>query len=519
MWPRHRADGSHPQDYALRDVSMKPVIYQLLPRLYGNTCDHCVAGGTAAVNGCGRMGDFDLRTLAAIRDLGATHVWYTGILDHATQTDHSDVGKAADDAAFVKGLAGSPYAVRDYYDVCPDLAVKAADRLKEFTLLVRRTHRAGMGAIIDFVPNHVATCYRGTREPFTEANYYPGHYHDGDWTDTVKLNYGNPDTRQKMLDILLYWSSMGVDGFRCDMAELVPVDFWAWAIPRVKAVHPDTLFIAEVYDPWRYEAYALQGGFDYLYDKVGLYDTLVRILRGQEPAADITHCWQRLGALAPRMLHFMENHDEQRLASDFLFGHGRRALPAMVVSTCMDTCPVMVYAGQELGERGMDAEGFSGTDGKTTIFDYWSVGSLRRWRRELTTGRPHLTDDERALRDVYRRLLRLAADEPAIARGAFFDLMYVNPASAFFNPDRHYAFLRREGDTLIVVCTNFGAGEADVRIVIPQHAFDYLELPVAGQRLGMDLLTDREQTVTLSPDVPVCLHLDAYGSVILKITL
>ena len=353
---------------------MKPIIYQILTRLYYSPSHPIVIDGTLEQNGCGRLRDFNARRLQAIHELGVTHIWYTGILDHATQTDFSTYGLPAD--ADVKGKAGSPYAVRDYYNVAPELATDIPNRLHEFELLVRRTHRAGMGVIIDFVPNHVARHYTGTFRPFTDCNYYPGHICDGDWTDTAKLNYGEHDTWEKMRDILLFWAARGVDGFRCDMAELVPVAFWQWVIPQIKSAHPGILFIAEVYQPWRYAEYVHQGGFDYLYDKVGLYDTLIAILKGHESASAITRCWQALGDLGPYMLHFMENHDEQRLASDFICGEGLRALPAMMVSALIDTCPVMVYFGQELGERGMEAEGFSGRDGKTSIFDYAEVPTI-----------------------------------------------------------------------------------------------------------------------------------------------
>ncbi|MBR4779081.1 MAG: alpha-amylase [Bacteroidaceae bacterium] len=495
---------------------MKPVIYQLLPRLYYTPSHPTSVGGTLAQNGCGKLRDFTARCLQAIRELGATHIWYTGILDHATRTDFTAYGLPAD--IDVKGEAGSPYAVRDYYNVAPELATDIPGRLREFELLVGRTHRAGMGVMIDFVPNHVARHYTGTFHPFTDRNYYPGHICDGDWTDTAKLNYGDRDTWQKMLDILLFWAARGIDGFRCDMAELVPVAFWQWAIPQVKAVHPNMLFVAEVYQPWRYAEYVHQGGFDYLYDKVGLYDTLVQILKGHEPASAITRTWQSLGDLGPHMLHFMENHDEQRLASDFICGDGRRALPAMIVSALIDTCPVMVYFGQELGERGMEAEGFSGCDGKTTIFDYAPVPTISRWLREA-----HQSDP--LLRNLYSSLLRFAATEPAITEGRFFDLMYVNPASDHFDPHRQYAFLRTTADERILVCVNFDEAPRDIRLRIPRHAFDYLGIPCTAvphfpfsqpSPAGDAPFTIAQLQTPVLPDGDVPIHLPAWGGVALK---
>ena len=479
---------------------MKPIIYQVLTRLYYSPSRPYTPGGTLAQNGCAKLRDFTARRLADISALGTTHVWYTGILDHATRSDFSVHGLPADTE--VKGEAGSPYAVRDYYNVAPELATDIPRRLHEFELLVGRTHRAGMGVIIDFVPNHVARHYAGTYRPFTDRNYYPGRICDGDWTDTAKLNYGERDTWQKMLDILLFWAARGVDGFRCDMAELGPVDFWAWAIPQVKVAYPSLLFIAEVYQPWRYAEYIRQGHFDYLYDKVGLYDTLIAILKGHESATAITRCWQSLGELAPHMLHFMENHDEQRLASDFICGEGHRALPSMWVSALLDSCPVMIYFGQELGERGMEAEGFSGHDGKTTIFDYAPVPAVSQWLKAGSSA-------DNDLRDEYSRILRLAASEPAVTEGKFVDLMYVNPASDHFNPHRQYAFLRASADMLLIVCVNFDDVPHDVRIRIPQHAFDYLDIPQDGH-------ATTETGITLLPDKEIPLHLPPLGGTVVK---
>ena len=415
------------------DSSKKMVIYQVFTRLFGNRTWNNVNGGTLAQNGCGKMNDFTDRALKEIRQLGATHIWYTGIIAHATQTDYTAYGIPKNHPAVVKGKAGSPYAIRDYYDVDPDLATDVAHRMKEFEDLVKRSHRNKLEVIIDFVPNHVAREYHSIAAPEgvedlgasddksvafrPENNFYyiPGTQLAGgvdlwdaeqgayvenparatgnnrfdaypnvnDWYETVKLNYGVdyvgntgchfspiPDTWKKMRDILLFWASKGIDGFRCDMAEMVPCEFWGWAIPQVKEKFPELIFIAEVYNPAEYRNYIFNGKFDYLYDKVGLYDTLRGVVCGYTSATAITGCWQAVNDIQGHMLNFLENHDEQRIASDFFAGDARKALPALVVSACMNTNPMMVYFGQELGERGMDCEGFSGQDGRTTIFDY-----------------------------------------------------------------------------------------------------------------------------------------------------
>ncbi len=535
--------------------------------------EHCVPHGSLAQNGCGKMNDFTADVLGTIRSEGYTHVWFTGLIEHATQTDYSAFGIEPDHPAVVKGRAGSPYAIKDYYDIDPDLAESVPARMEEFENLVDRTHEAGLGFVMDFVPNHVARQYHSDAKPagvadlgahdvttqaFSPQNnfyYIPGQplrthfdrYHlapmpyreypakatgndrfdaspgENDWYETVKLNYGvdycggrqkhfnpTPDTWEKMLDILLFWAGKGVDGFRCDMAEMVPVEFWDWCISRVKARFPRMLFIAEVYNPSEYRNYLHAGHFDYLYDKVGLYDTLRGVVCGHRPAADITSCWQSVDDIKEHMLNFLENHDEQRIASDFFAADGRKALPALVVSACMGTNPFMVYAGQEFGEPGMDAEGFSGRDGRTTIFDYWSVPSLRR----ALSGQ--LRTDERHLHDAYVRLLRLCNTEPALRKGSFFDLMYVNyDGCGGFDPNRHYAFLRHTENDLLLVVSNFSGEASQVGVRIPGHAFSTLGLR-EGTCWASDLLTGEPVTVTLRPDSVTSVQLPAYGAVLLK---
>lgn len=551
----------------------KMIIYQVLPRLFGNVNENCVPHGSLAQNGSGKMNDFTADVLATIKDEGYTHVWFTGLIEHATQTDYSAFGIEPDHPAVVKGRAGSPYAIKDYYDIDPDLAENVPARMNEFENLVNRTHEAGLGFVMDFVPNHVARQYHSDAKPanvvdlgahdvttqaFSPQNnfyYIPGQplrthfdrYHlapmpyreypakatgndrfdaspgENDWYETVKLNYGvdycggrqkhfnpTPDTWEKMLDILLFWAGKGVDGFRCDMAEMVPVEFWDWCISQVKARFPRMLFIAEVYNPSEYRNYLYAGHFDFLYDKVGLYDTLRGVICGHRPASDITSCWQSVDDIKDHMLNFLENHDEQRIASDFFATDGRKALPALVVSACMGINPFMVYAGQEFGEPGMDAEGFSGRDGRTTIFDYWSVPSLRR----ALSGQ--LRAGERHLHDAYVKLLRLCNTESTLREGSFFDLMYVNyDGCGGFDPNRHYAFLRHAGHDLLLIVSNFSDEASQVGVRIPSHAFSTLGLR-EGICWASDLLTGEPVTVTLRPDSVTSVQLPPYGAVLLK---
>jgi glycosidase len=554
----------------------------VLPRLFGNNHSNCIPGGTLAQNGCGKLADFTPKALREIKKLGVTHVWYTGVIEHATQTDYQAYGIAPDHPAVVKGQAGSPYAIKDYYDIDPDLAVDVEHRMKEFEALVERTHRAGLQVIIDFVPNHVARHYHSdaapagtpqlgdgddTTQAFSPRNnfYYipntefhgqfdltdgaPAPYHEypakatgndrfdayptsNDWYETIKLNYGvdyqngrathfdpTPDTWKKMLHILLFWASKHIDAFRCDMAEMVPVEFWAWAIPQVKQQYPGLLFIAEVYNPAQYHDYLTRGHFDYLYDKVGLYDTLRNVVCGYESATAITRAWQSLGGIEKQMLNFLENHDEQRIASEYFAGNPRKAIPALIVAACMNTNPMMIYFGQEFGELGMKSEGFSGCDGRTTIFDYYDVHTVRCWRNNGRFDGKLLTTEQRDLYHLYCRILTLAHTERAITDGAFFDLMYANTGGWRFNEHKQYAFMRKAGSELLFIVVNFDYISANVAVNIPSHAFDYLQIVPQEAYPATDLLTGTTGTIDLLPYKPAEFSIQPHSGKLLKIKL
>lgn len=557
------------------------IIYQVFTRLFGNSNNHCIHNGDIATNGCGKMSDFNMKALAEIKKLGATHVWYTGIIEHATQTDYSQYGIRPDHPAIVKGKAGSPYAIKDYYDIDPDLADDVPQRMHEFEKLVGRTHRAGLKVIIDFVPNHVARQYHSDSQPdgtsqlggnddsnyaFSPYNnfYYipqtelqgrfdmkgaaPEPYREypakatgnncftpypeiSDWYETIKLNYGvdypnggachfspTPDTWHKMLDILLFWASKKIDGFRCDMAEMVPVEFWEWAIPQVKEKYPAILFIAEVYNPAEYRNYLFRGRFDYLYDKVGLYDTLRGVLGGYMSATSITHCWQSLNGIEQRMLNFLENHDEQRIASSHFAGDPHKAIPALVVSACMNTNPMMIYFGQEFGEAGMDNEGFSGQDGRTTIFDYWSVDTIRRWRNGGKFDGQMLSEEQKHLYNIYQKVLTLCNEEATISQGLFFDLMYANLNGWRFNEHRQYAFMRKHEHELLFIVANFDNQPADIAVNIPSHAFDFLQIPQTESCQATDLLSGKTEKISLLPYRATEVMVDKHYAKILKVT-
>ena len=558
---------------------MKPLIYQIFTRLYGNNQHTAnIPNGTIEENGCAKLNDITQQQLQRISDFGFTHVWFTGLLEHATQTDYSAFGIAKAHPSVVKGKAGSPYAIKDYYDIDPDLAVNVKNRMREFDALLRRTHKAGLKMVIDFVPNHVARqyhsdkCPRGIRDlgaddktdqAFSPNNnfYYllgqtlhtnfdternaPTPYQEypakatgndcfsawpsrNDWYETVKLNYGvdymngrtthfspTPSTWKKMTDILLFWAHKGVDAFRCDMAEMVPAEFWSYAITKVKKQYPHIQFIAEVYNPGEYRRY-ITSGFDYLYDKVGLYDTLRAIITEGRSASCITGCWQSIDDIRNHMLNFLENHDEQRIASAYFAGDARKALPALVVSATMGNNPFMVYAGQEIGEHGMNAEGFSGSDGRTTIFDYWSVASLRK----LTANHPEqeMNEAERDLYNYYKKVITLCNAHPALSDGQFYDLQYANYSrDAGYDCDRQYAYIRRakNGEALLIVA-NFSPSSVHCGIKIPTHAFEFLQLR-PGIISAIDLLSGNLQTIEIKADQNTFVDIQGNNALILQL--
>lgn len=562
-------------------MSQKIIIYQMLPRLFGNTNTNCVEGGTMEQNGCGKFNDITTEALRTIRGLGATHVWYTGILEHTTRTDYTKYGIENTHPATVKGEAGSPYAIKDYYDVDPDLAVNIEKRREEFRSLVERTHKEGMKVIIDFIPNHVARHYKSDNRPegtfdfgqnddkscfFLGHNnfYYLGEHSYGcnidakdcadeeysenplratgndcfgspsrnDWYDTVKLNYGIdyrtgkrqfspvPDTWVKMLKILRYWASQGIDGFRCDMVEMTPVEFWHWAVGKIKEEFPHLIFIGEIYQPHIYRSFIYEGHFDYLYDKVGLYDTLRAVMCGCASANNITYALQATSDIRSHMLTFLENHDEQRIASDFFATNATRALSALIVSATVDSQPFMLYAGEELGEKGMDKEGYSGVDGRTTIFDYWSVDTLRRRNNNGKYNEDLLTEEEIKLQDYHRRLLTLCNSEDALQNGRFYDLQYANPYSAYYDNNRTYCYLRGTESELLLIVTNFSDNNCKCKVTIPQEAFAYFgAFGSTESTKATELLSGETMELTFSPDAPIELELAANNGVILKFNI
>ncbi|WP_218599295.1 alpha-amylase family glycosyl hydrolase [Polaribacter sp. NJDZ03] len=527
----------------------KTVVYQVFTRLFGNTNTTNKPWGTIEENGVGKFNDFTDKALSEIKELGVTHIWYTGVPHHDVIRDYTEFGISNDDPDIVKGRAGSPYAVKDYYNVNPDLAVNVENRLEEFEALIARSHKNGLKVIIDIVPNHVARNYQSLSNPAgtkdfgadddktveydVDNNFYyvpneafqvpdflngyaplggeknplsdnkfvenPAKWtgngsraakpHFNDWYETVKVNYGvSPDGRKdfdefpegfdnedykkhfefwqdkkvpsswiKFRDIALYWTAKGVDGFRYDMAEMVPVEFWSFMNSAIKMKNEDAFLLAEVYNPNEYRNYIRKGKMDYLYDKVQLYDTLKNIMQGHGITDHIAPIQEDLRDIEHNMLHFLENHDEQRIASPEFAGDALKGKPAMVVSTTISTAPTMVYFGQEFGESGAENAGF-GTESRTSIFDYIGVPTLQRWVNDKEYDGGQSTDKEKALRDFYKRLLNFTIKSDALM-GEYQDIHHFNRQHTEWYNERVLSFVRWSDHEKLIVVSNFNAND------------------------------------------------------------
>jgi glycosidase len=567
----------------MQQASNKMVVYQMMTRLFGNKVTLNKPYGTLEENGVGKFNDINDTALKSLKELGITHVWYTGVLEHGVLTDYTRYGIPLDDADVVKGRAGSPYAIKDYYDVNPDLAVDVRNRMKEFEQLIDRTHARNLKVLIDFVPNHVARAYKSDAKPkgvkdlgedddtsvkFKVSNnfyYLPGEsfqvpreYNslgpdntfptkDGkyeetpakisgngsltsspgmfDWFETVKLNYGVdiqggnrtwfdpvPDTWIKMKDILVYWAGKRVDGFRCDMAEMVPVEFWNWAIPQVKAVNPEIIFIAEIYNPAQYRNYIQTGRFDFLYDKVQLYDTLRDLIGGRKSTLDIGAIQKSLDGINASMLHFMENHDEQRITSSYFAVNPWKAVPAMVISATIDQGAVMIYFGQEVGESALGEAGYQNLESKgvTTKMDYWGVPEHQKWLNDGKFDGGLLSDDQKKLRQFYSNLLNLSQRNPAITQGEYFDITEENVQAKNFGDDVH-TFIRLKDAEKLLIVSNFGSKAKSIKVNLP----NLLMLDAEKTYRAKDLLWNEMEIVIEKGMATV--ELPPYGSYIFKI--
>lgn len=586
----------------------KKVIYQVFPRLFGNTNTTNKPWGTITENGTGKFSDFSEKALLEIKDLGVTHIWYTGVPHHALITDYSSFDISIDDPDIVKGRAGSPYAVKDYYNVNPDLADNVENRLQEFKALIDRTHKAGLKVLIDIVPNHVARNYEGKstpsgsvpfgssddktvdyarnnnfyyilnsefRVPIWENGYRPlgGENHESadntfvevpakwtgngsrdaqpkmnDWYETVKVNYGVrpdgtydfeklpddfehadykqhydfwqdkeiPDSWLKFKDIALFWMEMGVDGFRFDMAEMVPVEFWSYMNSHIKVMNEKTLLLAEVYQPALYRDYIKKGKMDYLYDKVELYDSLKHIMQGHGWTDHIPKVLEGLQDIEHHMLHFLENHDEQRIASPEFAGDAAKGMPAMVISATSSTSPTMIYFGQEVGEPGAESAGF-GKPSRTSIFDYIGVPHYQRWLNHKKYDGGQLSDSEKSLRDFYKRLLNFTISSEALM-GNYQDIHYFNKEVTEGYDHRVLSYVRwSDGERLIVV-SNFEAMDARVfELKIPEEIIKKWNLEDGSHVVEDALYGSKKELVVENGIGKIAVSLEPLQSFIFKL--
>ena len=544
----------------------KVVVYQVFTRLFGNQNQTNKPWGTIEENGVGKFNDFTDKALSEIKKLGVTHIWYTGVPHHAVINDYTKYGISNDDPDVVKGRAGSPYAVKDYYNVNPDLAVDPAKRLQEFDSLIKRTHKNGLKLIIDIVPNHIARNYKGLSNPKgvkdfgaddntsveyardnnfyyipgqafqvpTDDNYKPlngeknplidGKFNENpakwtgngsrlakpdinDWYETVKVNYGIrpdgskdfpelpkdfenktykdhykfwldknvPSSWKKFKDIALYWIDRGVDGFRYDMAEMVPYEFWSYLNSSIKVKNPNAFLLAEVYNPNEYRNYIKLGKMDYLYDKVETYDHLKAVIQGKALPDALTDISNRLSDIEHHMLHFLDNHDEQRLASPEFAGTPEKGKPLMVVSATISSSPTMIYFGQEVGEPGAEDAGF-GKPSRTSIFDYIGVPHHQRWMNEGKFDGGKLSNSEKELRDFYKRLLNFTIKSEALM-GKFVDLQKVNREQTDNYDPGIYSFARSSKNEKLIIVTNFSwVTTSSFDLKIPKDVIRQLEL-------------------------------------------
>ncbi len=585
----------------------KIVVYQVFTRLFGNKNTNNKPWGTIEENGVGKFNDFTDKALTEIKELGVTHIWYTGVPHHATITDYSQYGISNDDPDVVKGRAGSPYAVKDYYQVDPDLAVDPANRLEEFKALVERTHQHGMKVIIDIVPNHVARNYQGHNNPrevedfganddtsveyARDNNFYyvvgdsfkvptsingykplggekhpladgkfdeypakwtgngsrlaqPNHY---DWYETVKINYGVkpdgsldfdtlpssyvnkdfkthfefwqnkdvPDSWVKFKNIAFFWLDFGVDGFRYDMAEMVPVEFWSYMNSSVKMKNSNAFLLAEVYQPKLFREYIYKGKMDYLYDKVDLYDTLKHVMQGYGSTDYIASIQEAVKDIEHQMLHFLENHDEQRIASPEFAGDALKGMPAMVVSATLSTSPTMIYFGQEVGEPGAENAGF-GQPSRTSIFDYVGVPHHRRWMNNGAFDGEQLSDEEIELRDFYKRLLNFTISSDALM-GKYADIHNYNRQNSEKYNDKIYSFTRWSENEKLIIVTNFSNDSVSFDLEVPVSVLVSMGINKGSVELEDQLYHKFKTQVNVDDDLDIPIQLGANQSYILKV--
>jgi glycosidase len=297
--------------------------------------------------------------------------------------------------------------------------------------------------------------------------------------------------------VLAYWQGLGVDGFRCDFAHWVPVEFWKWAIARARSRAP-AYFFAEAYDnpdaaPGFSPSAFVQAGFDALYD-YQLYNGVKGIFASGKWCNDLDALLPD-AAVEGHLLRYAENHDECRAAAPIKlgdpgnsgFGSAWEGFAVTALLHALGPDPALLYNGQEVGEPGQGAEGFGGDDGRTTIFDYWTMPAFARWVNGHAYDGANLTGDQQSLRSSYLVLWKLLS-QPAFAEGKVYSIQSANKAAPSYGGSGQwmYGFLRYQpdaGQTYLVLINLDPANGYQPKVHLPTEALNQARLPPSGATL------------------------------------
>ena len=397
------------RDFSLETARPTPawardaVVYEVFPRDFSARGD--LAGVTAALD--------------RLRDLGVTVLWLMPI---------HPIGQEKRQGTF-----GSPYSIRDYYAVNPDYGTD--DDLRR---LVREAHARGLRVILDLVANHTAWDSVMMKTPELYVRDAAGRVQppNADWPDVAKLDYANPETRAYMTAMIAHWlREAGVDGFRCDVAGMVPTDFWEAARPQLQAIRPDLFMLAE----WSAPDLLLRAfDADYAWP---FHAALTRILSLGAPASQLRATWEEERRVFPQgslHLRFSDNHDEKRAIARF---GEPAALAAQALVFTLDGIP-LVYNGMEVGDT--TESGGPALMEKLPIF--WPIAARR----------PEFPA-------FYQEMIGLRRAHPALRQG---ETTWLDNAA----PDRLVSFLRRAGDEEVLVAVNLSSRPLDATVQVPSGA-------------------------------------------------
>lgn len=327
-----------------------------------------------------------------------------------------------------KGTLGSYYSIADYRATNPEFGT-----LADLKAVVDSAHALGLKVILDWVANHSAHDHPWTtahpdwyvhRADGSISNALDRDGRETDWTDVAELDYANPAMRAAMIDEMRYWlTDVGMDGFRCDVAWGVPLDFWLEARQALVATRPDLFLLAEEEDA------TLHAAFDATYGW-GFHHLLNAIAQGKEPAAKLDEYLAGSSAFPANAmrLYFTSNHDENSWQGTEFERMGENHQPAFVLAATMAQSFPLLYTGQEarLAKRLRFFEKDTVTWGDTTLVPF------------------------------YRALFRAKAEVPALANGAGG----AQAKLAGTGPAGVYAFTRTAGESHLVVAVNFGDAPA-----------------------------------------------------------